>query len=143
MEDRIKDLFKTSVGKYVSPQKLELLLGQDNHIEQVIVVGDNRKYVSALIVPSFEHLKPIIEKLGLDPADRKKLVTHETVVNHFQEKLDQIQVDVTPYERVVKFTLLTEPFSIENSAMTSTLKLRRKVIADLYKEQIELMYSAG
>ena len=143
MTDRIKDLFKTSVGKYVSPQKLELLLGQDNHIEQVIVIGDNRKYVCALIVPSFEHLKPMVEKLGLDPADRKKLVTHEAVLKHFQEKLDVLQVEVTPYERIVKFTLLTEPFSIENSAMTSTLKLRRKVIAELYKEQIELMYSAG
>jgi long-chain acyl-CoA synthetase len=119
------------------------LLGKENHIEQVIVVGDNRKFVSALIVPSFEHLKPMAEKLGIDPADRKKLVAHESVIKYFQEKLEQIQVDVTPYERVVKFTLLTEPFSIENSAMTSTLKLRRKVIAELYKDQIELMYSAG
>jgi long-chain acyl-CoA synthetase len=143
MTDRIKDLFKTSVGKYVSPQKLELLLGKENHIEQVIVIGDNRKYVSALIVPSFEHLKPMAEKLGLDPADRQKLVMHEVVLTYFREKLDQIQVDVTPYERIVKFTLLTDSFSIENSAMTSTLKLRRKVITDLYRDEIELMYSAG
>jgi long-chain acyl-CoA synthetase len=143
MTDRLKDLFKTSVGKYVSPQKLELLLGQEKFIEQVIVVGDNRKYVSALIVPSFENLKSVAEKLGLDPADRKSLVAHESVIRLFQEKLDQAQVEVTPYERVVKFTLLTEPFSVENSAMTSTLKLRRKVIAEKYKDQIELMYSAG
>jgi long-chain acyl-CoA synthetase len=143
MTDRLKDLFKTSVGKYVSPQKLELLLGQETLIEQVIVVGDNRKYVSALIVPSFENLKGVAEKLGIDPADRKKLVAHDAIIKLFQEKLDQAQVEVTPYERVVKFTLLTEPFSVENSAMTSTLKLRRKVIADQYKEQIELMYSAG
>jgi long-chain acyl-CoA synthetase len=143
MADRIKDLFKTSVGKYVSPQKLELLLGQETLIEQIIVVGDNRKYVSALIVPSFEHLKSTAEKLGLDLSDRKKLVSDEAIIKLFQEKLDQIQSDVTPYERVVKFTLLTEPFSVENSAMTSTLKLRRKVISEQYKEQIELMYSAG
>ena len=70
MTDRIKDLFKTSVGKYVSPQKLELLLGQEKIIEQVIVVGDNRKYVSALIVPSYEHLKIVAEKLGIDTSDR-------------------------------------------------------------------------
>lgn len=143
MTDRIKDLFKTSVGKYVSPQKLELLLGQEKLIEQVIVVGDNRKYVSALIVPSFENLNSIADKIGIDPADRKKLVTHEDIVKLYQDRLDEIQADVTPYERVAKFTLLTEPFSIENSAMTSTLKLRRKVIADQYKEQIERMYSAG
>ena len=143
MTDRIKDLFKTSVGKYVSPQKLELLLGQETLIEQVIVVGDNRKYISALIVPSFEHLKSIAVKLGLDMTDRKKLVSHEALIKLFQVKLDQIQAEVTPYERVVKFTLLSEPFSVENKAMTSTLKLRRKVIAEQYKEQIELMYSAG
>jgi long-chain acyl-CoA synthetase len=143
MSDRIKDLFKTSVGKYVSPQKLELLLGQEKLIEQVIVVGDNRKYVSALIVPSFGHLEATAEKLGLDPADRKNLVSHDAIISHFQEKINALQADVTPYERVVKFTLLTEPFSIENRAMTSTLKLRRKVIAEQYKEEIELMYSAG
>jgi long-chain acyl-CoA synthetase len=143
MTDRLKDLFKTSVGKYVSPQKLELLLGQEKLIEQIIVVGDNRKYVSALIVPSFENLREFAGKLGLDPADRKKLVAHEAVVKLFQERLDEMQVEVTPYERVAKFTLLTEAFSVENSAMTSTLKLRRKVIAEQYKEQIELMYSAG
>jgi long-chain acyl-CoA synthetase len=143
MTDRIKDLFKTSVGKYVSPQKLELLIGQEKLIEQVIVVGDNRKYVSALIVPSFEHLKEIALKLGLDPEDRKKLTEQDAVIRIFQERLDIIQADVTPYERVAKFTLLAEPFSVENSAMTSTLKLRRKVIADQYKEQIEQMYSAG
>jgi long-chain acyl-CoA synthetase len=143
MTDRIKDLFKTSVGKYVSPQKLELLLGQEKIIEQVIVVGDNRKYVTALIVPSFDNLKNQAEKLGIDITDRKKLVSHETIIKLFQETLDKAQEEVTPYERVAKFTLLTEPFSVENSAMTSTLKLRRKVIAEQYKEQIELMYSAG
>jgi long-chain acyl-CoA synthetase len=143
MADRIKDLFKTSVGKYVSPQKLELLIGQETLIEQIIVVGDNRKYVSALIVPSFEHLKGTAEKLGLDLADRKKLVSDVAIIKLFQERLDKVQEDVTPYERVVKFTLLTEPFSVENSAMTSTLKLRRKVINEQFKELIELMYSAG
>jgi long-chain acyl-CoA synthetase len=143
MSDRIKDLFKTSVGKYVSPQKLELMLGQEKLIEQIIVVGDNRKYVSALIVPSFSHLQPTIEKLGLDPADRKKIASNEAIIQIYQVKINELQAEVTPYERVVKFTLLTEPFSVENSAMTSTLKLRRKVIAEQYKEQIERMYSAG
>jgi len=143
MSDRIKDMFKTSVGKYVSPQKLELLLGQEQLIEQVIVVGDNRKYVSALIVPSFGHLKVTAEKLGLDPADRRKIASHTAIKQIYQVKINKLQADVTPYERVVKFTLLAEPFTIENSAMTSTLKLRRKVIAEQYKEEIELMYLAG
>jgi long-chain acyl-CoA synthetase len=143
MADRIKDLFKTSVGKYVSPQKLELLLGKVSLIEQIIVVGDNRKFVSALIVPSFEHLKLETARLGLDPADRKKIISDETILKLFQEKIDEAQADVTPYERVVKFTLLSEPFSVENNGMTSTLKLRRKVISDQYSAEIEQMYSAG
>lgn len=143
MKDRIRDLFKTSVGKYVSPQKLELLLGTEKLIEQVIVVGDNRKFVTALIVPSFDNLKSTAEKLGLNPDDRQALVFHTEVVQLFREKIDELQADITPYERVVHFTLLTEPFSIENNAMTSTLKLRRKVISEQYRDQIEKMYSAG
>jgi len=142
MNDRLKDLFKTSVGKYVSPQKLELLLGKDQLIEQVIVVGDNRKFVSALIVPSFENLKTHAGDLGLDPDNREELVRHEAINKIFREKIETAMEPVTPYERVVRFILLAEPFSIENSAMTSTLKLRRRIIESKYKKQIELIYSA-
>lgn len=143
MTDRIKDMFKTSGGKYVSPQKIELLLGQENLIEQVIAIGDNRRFVSALIVPSYEHLNPVAIGLGLDPSDRAGLIGHAAIIRLFQERIDKLQEELTPFERVVKFTLLTEPFSIENSAMTSTLKLRRRVIMEKYKDQIEFMYLAG
>ncbi|MBP6870724.1 MAG: long-chain fatty acid--CoA ligase [Bacteroidales bacterium] len=142
MTDRLKDMFKTSVGKYVSPQKLELLLGQEKLIEQVIAVGDNRKFVSALIVPSFDNLKTIAENLGIDINDRQKVVSHDTVQKIFRDKLEELQQELTPYERVVKFTLLTEPFSIENNAMTSTLKLKRKVITEKHIAVIEEMYSS-
>ena len=142
MTDRLKDLFKTSVGKYVSPQKLETLLAQEQLIEQVVVIGDNRKYVSALIVPSYDKLKVITDKLGITAPDRKMLVSHASVTDIFKQRLDEIQADITPYERVVKFTLLAEPFSIENFTMTSTLKLKRRVIAEQYRDEIELMYSA-
>jgi long-chain acyl-CoA synthetase len=143
MKDRLKDLFKTSVGKYVSPQKLELLLGREKLIEQVIVVGDNRKFVSALIVPSFENLKVVAENLGLDQENREELVSNEAIIKVFRKIIDAAMEPVTPYERVVRFVLLSEPFSIENSAMTSTLKLKRRIIEAKYKDQIELMYSAG
>lgn len=143
MLERIKDMFKTSGGKYISPQKIELLLGQENLIEQIITIGDNRRFVSALIVPSFEHLKPHARKLGLDPDDHQLLVKNEGVIRLLQDKIDKLQEELTPYERVVRFTLLPEPFTIENSAMTSTLKLRRKIIGERFKEQIEQMYSAG
>jgi long-chain acyl-CoA synthetase len=142
MTDRIKDMFKTSGGKYISPQKIELTLSQDNLIEQVIAIGDNRKYVTALIVPSFENLKPFAQKFGIDADDRQALVSHPSVQSLIHERLEHLQDDVTSYEKVVKFVILPDAFSIENQAMTSTLKLRRKVIMERYGVEIEKMYSA-
>jgi long-chain acyl-CoA synthetase len=141
MTDRIKDIFKTSVGKFVSPQKIELLLSQDQYIEQVLAIGDNLKYITALIVPSFENLKPHHEEFGLDSADHEKIVSSNAVRKFLQERIDRIQEELTSYERIVDFTLLPEPFSVDNAALTSTLKMRRKVIIDKYREQIEKMYS--
>lgn len=142
MQDRIKDLMKTSVGKYVSPQKIELLFGQDPFIEQVIAIGDNRKYVTALIVPSFEMLKKEVEKLGVAFTDYKDLAANESVNLFYAKRLEEIQEEFTPYEKVVKFKLLSEPFSIQNGLLTNTLKVRRNELIKLYSKEIEEMYSA-
>jgi long-chain acyl-CoA synthetase len=143
MTDRIKDLMKTSVGKYVSPQKLELLLGQDEFIEQIIVVGDNRKFVTALIVPAFEPLKKYATINGIEFADMKSLIAKNEIRELFKTRINSLQTELTPYERVVDFRLLHEPFSIENQAMTSTLKLRRKVITAKHQHLINEMYLPG
>ncbi len=140
MTDRIKDLMKTSVGKYVSPQRIELLLGQDPMIEQVIVLGDNRKYVSALIVPELKSLRLYAKNLGLKLESDHHLVNRKEIQELFKNRIETLQKELSSYEKVVKFTLLHEPFSVENNAMTSTLKFRRKVIAENYKLQIEEMY---
>lgn len=140
MTDRIKDLIKTSVGKYVSPQKLELLLGTDPFIEQIVVIGDNRKYVTALIVPAFEALKKEAEKLGLKPMENADLVKNEKIVRFFETRIDLLQEELTPYEKVVKFTLLAEPFSIQNGMLTNTLKVRRKLLIEHYAQEVERMY---
>lgn len=142
MTDRIKDLIKTSVGKYVSPQKLELLLGTDPFIEQIIVIGDNRKFVTALIVPAFETLKKEAEKLGLKPMENANLVRNNEIARFFEKRIDLLQVELTPYEKIVKFTLLAEPFSIQNGMLTNTLKIRRKVLAEHYAHEVEKMYLA-
>jgi long-chain acyl-CoA synthetase len=142
MTDRIKDMFKTSVGKYISPQKIELLLAKDNLIEQIVAIGDNRKYITALIVPSFENLKAHIQQFKLDHQHKDHIVRHEKIMELFHSRIEKLQEELTSYEKIKKFTLLSEPFSIENSAMTSTLKLRRKVITEKYRDQIEMMYSA-
>ncbi len=142
MTDRIKDMFKTSVGKYISPQKIELLLSRDSLIEQVVAIGDNRKFITALIVPSFENLKSHLPHLNLDDLKKERHILHEKVLELYHHRIEKLQEELTSFEKVKKFTLLTEPFSIENSAMTSTLKLRRKVITERYRDHIELMYSA-
>ncbi len=140
MTDRIKDLFKTSVGKYVSPQKIELLLGKDPFVEQVISIGDNRKYVTALIVPVLDNLKSHAKMIGLKHTSDTHLLSLKEIQEFIQQRIDKLQDELASFERVVKFTLLHEPFSIENNAMTSTLKFRRKVIMEKYKDLIEKMY---
>jgi long-chain acyl-CoA synthetase len=140
MTDRIKDLFKTSVGKYVSPQKIELLLAQDTYIEQVITIGDNRKYVTALIVPVIAQLKEYAGTLGLTFNSDEHLVSLKEIRDLIENRINRLQSELSSFEKVVKFTLLHEPFSIENNSMTSTLKFRRRVISEKYKAEIEAMY---
>jgi long-chain acyl-CoA synthetase len=140
MTDRIKDLIKTSGGKYVSPQKLELLLAEDKYIEQVVIIGDNRKYISALIVPSFEGLKDVASKLKISDDNYESLVSNSEINNFFQLRIDKRQEELTPYEKVVKFTLLPEAFNIDKRTLTNTLKIRRNVIAEQYNDLINKMY---
>ncbi len=140
MTDRIKDLIKTSGGKYISPQKLELLLGQDNFIEQLVVLGDNRKYIVALIVPSFESLKELATKLGIDSENKELIISNVEVKQFIQQRIDLCQSELAPYEKIIKFSLLTEPFSIENKTLTNSLKIRRKVVEHKYNDLVEELY---
>ncbi len=140
MTDRIKDLIKTSGGKYISPQKLELLIGQDKFIEQIVILGDNKKYITALIVPSFAYLKEFAEKFGLNPNNNELIVSNNEIKDLMQKRIDLCQANITSYEKVVKFTLLPETFNINNQTLTNTLKIRRKIIAQQYNELIEKMY---
>lgn len=142
MSDRIKDLFKTSGGKYVSPQKLELLIGQNNFIEQVVVFGDSQKYITALIVPSIENLTWVTKKMGISSNSLDQLIKEEKVKEFYESELQTAQEELAPFEKVVKFTLVSEPFSVENKSLTSTLKIRRKIIQEVYKETIEAMYAS-
>lgn len=140
MIDRIKDLMKTSVGKYISPQKLELLLSQDAFIEQIIVAGDNRKYVTALIVPSFENLRIYYKNLGNEIVNNETLIAMPEIIAMIKSRIDQLQQELTPYERIVKFTLLPEPFSILNNGLTNTLKVKRNLLLQKYNDLVEKMY---
>lgn len=141
MTDRIKDLFKTSVGKYVSPQKIELLVGQNKYVEQVIIFGDNKKYITALIVPSFENLIWQATQLGISTSGHDQLIKEPKVIEFLENEILKTQETLAPYEKIVKFKLLVEQFSVENKSLTSTLKIRRKIIAQQYKMEIEAMYA--
>jgi len=140
MTDRINDLFKTSVGKFVSPQRVELLISQNKYVEQIIVFGDDRKYICALIVPSVENLTWETKKMGLASNNLEDLVKEDQVIQFFEKEIDNAQKLLASYEKVVKFTLLPEPFSVENKSLTSTLKVRRKIIREIYRNTIEAMY---
>lgn len=140
MTDRIRDIFKTSGGKYVSPQKIELLLAQEPIIEQVMAIGDNRKFVTALIVPSKPNLLKLAEELGIKNSGFESLLTNEKIIEHFRQKIAIALLELSPFERIIRFTLLAEPFTIENKALTSTLKIRRKIVEEQYKDLIDKMY---
>lgn len=140
MTERIKDIIKTSTGKYISPQKIELLLSQSEMIEQLCVIGDNRKYLTALIVPVFTVLKKEVEKHGTVTDDQKALVQHELAVSCMQQSIDALQAHLPPHEHIVKFTLLDESFSIDNAMLTNTLKVRRKQVNVEYADVIAEMY---
>ncbi len=140
MTDRIKDLMKTSVGKYVSPQKIETLLAQYTLIEQLVVVGDDRKYVTALIVPEKTKLLDLATMYSIKYSDEKELLNNPEIINHIRERMEKLQSSLPKYEKVTHFTLLSEPFTIENNMLTSTLKTKRRVIEKQYADIIEKMY---
>ncbi|MBK9389286.1 MAG: AMP-binding protein [Bacteroidetes bacterium] len=140
MTDRLKDLMKTSSGKYVSPQKIELHFGQDPYIEQIIAIGDKRKYITALIVPSFLALKIEAERIGLKTLDDAELVLRKEIIEFYTDRIHKLQEDLANYERVIRFKLLPEPFSIQNGMLTNTLKVRRNMLIEQFKDDIDKMY---
>ncbi|MCW8330330.1 long-chain fatty acid--CoA ligase [Photobacterium sp. SDRW27] len=138
--DRIKELMKTSGGKYIAPQVIEGAIGKDHFIEQIAVIADTRKFVSALIVPCFETLEEHARELNIKYQDRLELVKHSQIVELIEKRVVELQKDLARFEQVKKFTLLPIAFSMDKGELTPTQKLRRKVIHDRYHQEIERMY---
>lgn len=138
--ERLKDLMKTSGGKYIAPQMLEGTLAQDRFIEQVAIIADARKFVSALIVPSFESLEEYAKSINLKYQDRLELLRNSHIIEMFENRLRDMQKELARFEQVKKFTLLPAAFSMELGELTPTLKLRRKVILQRYQHEIDSMY---
>lgn len=140
LTERIKDLFKTSNGKYIAPQVLESRLGEDRYIEQVAIIGDQRKYVSAIIVPAFAALQEYARKKKISFCSNADLIRNKDIRSLIEERIEKLQADCAGFEKIKRFTLLPHEFTIQAGELTNTLKLRRPVINRNYAEQIEAMY---
>lgn len=141
LTDRIKDLFKTSNGKYIAPQALETRLGTDKYIEQVAVIGDARKFVSALIVPDYAALEKWAAEQRIRFDSREQMLADPRVIDMFEKRIESLEKGLASYEKIKRFILLPKEFSMEGGELTNTLKVKRRVIYDKYADLIEKMYS--
>lgn len=138
--ERLKDLMKTSGGKYIAPQRIEGTLIQDRYIEQAAVIADAKHFVSALIVPDFNVLIEYAQAHHIDYLNRESLLRNEQILSLFTYRVREIQHELASYEQVKKFALLTTPFTMEAGELTPTLKLRRKIILQHYKKEVDTFY---
>ena len=137
--ERIKDLYKTSNGKYIAPQAIEMVMSGDNFIEQIAVIGDQRKFVSALIVPAYPLLEKYAGEKGISFESREELVKNKDIIRFIEARVEEHQKNLASYEKIKRFTLLPEPFMM-GCELTDTLKLRRPVVLQKYATEIEAMY---
>lgn len=138
--ERIKELFKTSNGKYIAPQQIEMLLEGDKYIDQSCVIADGRKYVTALLIPEYKQVEAFAAENGITYASREELLANAKVQELFTQHVAESVKQLAAYEQVKYFTLLSAPFSLDKGELTNTLKMKRKVINQHFAEQIEAMY---
>ena len=141
LRERIKDLFKTSNGKYIAPQMIESKLVLDRYFDQAVIVADQRKFVSALIVPDYKLLELYAKQNDIAFANREELCLHPQVRKFFTERIETLQQDLAHYEKIKRFVLLPTPFTMENGELTNTLKVRRRIVYEHYAEIIDKIYA--
>lgn len=140
LTDRIKDLFKTSNGKYIAPQLVESLILVDKYIDQVAVIANERKFVSALIVPEFRLVEDWAKEHGIEFSSREDLCANPKVNKMILDRIKTLQQQLAHYEQVKRITLIPHHFSMESGELTNTLKIRRPVVYKNYKQEIDKMY---
>ena len=141
LRERIKDLFKTSNGKYIAPQMIESKLVLDRNFDQAVIVADMRKFVSALIVPNYALLENYAREHGIQFTNRDELCKHPDIIKFYTERIATLQQDLAHYEQIKRFVLLPHPFTMENGELTNTLKVRRRVVYEHYADLIENIYA--
>ena len=140
LKERIKDLFKTSNGKYIAPQAIEAKLLVDKYIDQIAIIADERKFVSALIIPEYRLVEEFARAHGIPFESREDLCANAKVQRMMMHRIDTLQQQLAHYEQVKRITLLPHHFSMERGELTNTLKLKRSVINENYKAEIDRMY---
>lgn len=140
LTERIKDLFKTSNGKYIAPQAIETKLVIDRYIDQICIVADQRKFVSALIIPVYELVEKYAAEKGITYASTEELLRHPKIMALFKARIETLQQQFAHYEQIKRFTLLPQPFSMSKGELTNTLKIKRNVVMKNYSAEIEKMY---
>ncbi len=138
--ERIKDLFKTSNGKYIAPQMVESKILVDKYVEQVAVIADQRKFVSALIVPTYPLLEQYARDNGIPFANREELCRNSKINAMISDRIDTLQQTLANYEKIKRFTLMPHHFSLERGEVTNTLKIKRNVLNKNYADVIDAMY---
>ena len=141
LKERIKDLFKTSNGKYIAPQMIESKLLVDKYIDQIAVIADQRKFVSALIIPEYKLLEDYAAKHHITYTDREDLCRNREIYDMMMERIETLQQQLAHYEQVKRFTLLPHHFSMDRGELTNTLKIKRRVLNENYKKEIDAMYA--
>ncbi|MCB0538289.1 MAG: long-chain fatty acid--CoA ligase [Bacteroidetes bacterium] len=139
--DRVKSLFKTSGGKYVAPSVIEEKMKESRFIEQILVLGENKKFVSALIVPSFINLEEWCQKNAINYGDKSQIIKTPEVLSLLKKEVERINEHFSKVEKIKKFELLADEWSIDTGELTPTLKVKRKVVLEKYKNVIENIYN--
>ncbi|MGB9702790.1 MAG: AMP-dependent synthetase/ligase [Candidatus Kapaibacteriota bacterium] len=140
--DRKKNIFVSSGGKNIAPQPIESLLAQSKYIDHVILIGERREYCTAIISPNFEQLESLAKEFEINFNDKNELIVNPKIISHLKREIDYIQRDLAKYEKVRKFVLLSEPFTIENGELSPKMSIRRHVVEKKYSEIIEQLYSS-
>jgi long-chain acyl-CoA synthetase len=138
--DRKKEMFKTSSGRYIAPQVIEQRVKESPFIEQIMVIGENRQYTAALIMPNFEYLKGWCTVKEIPFVSREKAANNPKIIMRIQKEIDHYNQDLGQTEKIKKFRLIPDEWNIDSGELSPTLKLRRKFILEKYKQLIEETY---
>jgi long-chain acyl-CoA synthetase len=139
--DRKKELFKTSGGKYISPQPIEQAIKGSRFVNQVVLIGAGRKFPAALIVPNWEHIDSYAKLKGIEVTNRGELCRHPRIINLFERQIEKLTENLARYEKVKKIALLESEINMEGGELTPTLKVKRRVIDEKYRDVIDQLYS--